>query len=295
MQLLQERDFGQKVNAVFEFLKLNFVPLMTAMLYITGPVAIIAGMALGVYQSSMLSVLGSVETPSGGNPFLGNIFSTLTPAYFIYIFLFVIASVFASLTVYGYVLEYEERGGNVPIITPLDVWGRVKENILSYIGYSILLFIIIIFALCFLIIPGVYVSVPLSLIYMVLMREKLGFSQAMSRCFYLIKDKWWSTFGLIVIMSVIQAIVAYIFQIPTLIFYVLKMLHILESGSTIVSTISGVIATIGGILVSSILNLAIVFQYYNLLERHEGLGIMNAIGSIGSVQAPRTDLREEEF
>ena len=150
MQLLQERDFGQKVNAVFEFLKLNFVPLMTAMLYITGPAAIIAGMALGVYQSSMLSVLGVTETTSGGNPFLGNIFSTLTPAYFIYIFLFIIASIFASLTVYGYVLEYEERGGNVPSITPLDVWGRVKENILSYIGYSILLFIIVIFATCFL-------------------------------------------------------------------------------------------------------------------------------------------------
>lgn len=292
MQLLQERDFGQKINASFEFLKLNFKPLMVAMLYIAGPVSLIAGVAGGVYQSNMFSELGDIQS---GNPFLQNFATTFTIPYFIYAILIVIASVFASLTVYGYVLEYEKRGGNVPAITPVDVWERVKENIVAYIGYSIVLMFIVIFACLFLIVPGIYIGVCLSLIYFVFMRENLGFGDAMSRCFYLIKDKWWSTFGLIIVMTFIQSIISYVFQIPSMIFMVLKMFHILDAGTTVVATVTSMIGTLGSILTSSLVNLGIVFQYYNLIERREGHGIMNAINSIGTAQTPRTDLREEEF
>jgi len=60
-------------------------------------------------------------------------------------------------------------------------------------------------------------------------------------------------------------------------------------------TIGGVISTIGSMLVQSLVLVAIVFQYYNLVERREGSGIINSINNIGKTDIPRTDQKEEEF
>ncbi len=288
IQLLQERDFGQKINAAFEFLGQNFKPLLTAMLYIAGPAAIVAGFFNGLYQSNVMNLQKS--TVPGSDPF-ANMFSAfnqvLTPAYFLLIIFTVAASLLASLTVYSYVLKYEEQGGPTPTITPRDVWDVVRTNVLSYLGYSIVLLIIFIFTIVFLVIPAIYLGVVFSIIYMVMLRENISLSTAMSRCFYLIRDKWWSTFGLIIIMGIIQGIVGIIFQLPLTAVTILKALKLYEGDSTILTTIAGVIGTLGSTLTSCLLNLAVVFQYYNLVEKKDGVGILSAIQNIGQNQKIR--------
>jgi hypothetical protein len=293
IQLLQERDFGQKINATFEFLGQNFKPLMTAILYIAGPPALIGGIFAGVYQSNMLSMLGRTPTDVT-NPF-SSLAAVFSVSYLLFILFVVVASLATSLSVYGYVLEYDKRGGSTPTITPTDVWERVKANLGDYVVTSIILFFVLIVATLLLIIPGIYLSVCFSLIFIVIMRENLSFEAAYKRCLYLIQDKWWSTFGLIVVVSIIQSIIGYIFQIPTLIFTVLKAMQVLENSSynTIFASISGIVGTLGQILTSVLLNLAIVFQYYNLVERRDGAGIIGAIQSIGNAEAPRTEQRED--
>jgi hypothetical protein len=286
IQLLQERDFGQKINTAFEFISQNFKPLLTAMLYIAGPAAIVAGIFNGMYQSNVMRDAANAGSV-GGSPF-GNSFSNiLTPAYFITIAALGIASIFASQTVYAYVLKYEEQGGPTPTITPIAVWDIVKSNILTYLGYSIALFFIIVVAAICLVIPAIYVGVVFSIIYIVMLRENVGLSTAMSRCFYLMKDKWWSTFGLLLIMSFIQGIIGIIFQAPLTVVTVLKVLKLYEGDSTILTTIAGVIGTLGSVLTSCVLNLAIVFQYYNLVEKKDGVGILSAIDNIGKNEIVR--------
>jgi hypothetical protein len=280
IKLLQERDFGQKINTTFEFIGQNFKPLLTAMLYIAGPAAIIAGFFNGLYQSNVLNTAANA-TSVDASP-LGSAFANvLTPMYFLTIIFIGIATVFASQTVYAYVLKYEEQDGATPAITPSVVWDIVKVNIIAYIGYTILLTLILIAAFVFLVIPAIYIGVVFSIIYMVMLRENLGLSQAMSRCFYLIRDKWWSTFGLVIIMAFIQGIINMVFQAPVLIVTILKALKIYEGDSDILMTISGIIGTLGSVLTSCIINLAIVFQYYNLVEKKDGTGILAAIDNIG--------------
>ncbi len=288
IQLLQERDFGQKINASFEFLGQNFKPLLTAILYIAGPAAIVAGFFNGLYQSNVFNLQQS--TVPSTDPFanmLGAFNQAFTPTYFFLIIFTVAASLLASLTVYSYVLKYEEQGGPTPTITPRDVWDVVRTNVLSYLGYSIVLLIIFIFTIVFLVIPAIYLGVVFSIIYMVMLRENISLSTAMSRCFYLIKDKWWSTFGLIIIMGIIQGIIGFVFQVPITIVTVLKALKLYEGDSMVITTIVGIIGTLGSVLTSCLLNLAIVFQYYNLVEKKDGVGILSAIQNIGQNQKIR--------
>jgi hypothetical protein len=288
IKLLQERDFGQKINATFEFIGQDFKPLLTAMLYIAGPAAIVAGIFNGLYQSNILNKQLSVA-PS--TDFLANLsvaFSqAFTPVYLLLITFTVITSLLASLTVYAYVLKYEEQGSSTPTITPIDVWDTVKSNIMAYFGYTILLFVIIIVAAVLFVIPAIYISVVFSIIFVAMLRENINFQTAMSRCFYLIKDKWWSTFGLIVIMAIIQSIVGIVFQAPLFVVTILKTLKLYETNSEILITVSGIIGTLGQTLVSCLINLAVVFQYYNLVEKKDGVGILSAIDNIGKNEIVR--------
>ncbi len=278
IQLLQERDFGQKINTTFEFIGQNLKPLLTAILYIAGPAAIIAGIYGGLYQSNVLNLGPKLDSSS---PFNGALDQVFTPTYFLLGLFSVVASLLASLTVYAYVLKYEDQGGPTPTITPTDIWDIVKANILSYSGYTLLLFILIIIGLLLLVIPGIYFAVIWSIIFMVMLRENVSFGTAITRCSYLVKDKWWSTFGLIVIMGIVQSIVGIVFQTPTFILSILKALKIYDGDSQILIVISGIIATLGATLTSCLINLAVVFQYYNLVEKKDGVGMLSAIDNIG--------------
>jgi hypothetical protein len=77
--------------------------------------------------------------------------------------------------------------------------------------------------------------------------------------------------------------------------YTLVFFQIGDGMNDIWMTISGVIATVGSVLVRSLVLVAVVFQYYNLVERREGSGIISAIDNIGKPDSPRTNQREEEF
>jgi hypothetical protein len=290
--LLQQRDFGQKINVTFEFVIQNFKPLMLALLYIAGPPSLIGGFFMGSYQSNMLGIQKKILSGDSGSDFPFSSVYEMGGSVLIFTVFVVIASVASTLVVNAYMLEYEEGNRN---ITPEIVSNRLKNYIGKGIGYTIVTFIFVLIATLFFLIPGIYVGVSLSFMYMVMMRENLDLGDTFRRCFYLIKDKWWSTFGLLIIVGIISSIIGYVFQIPTLIVTLSSFFKIGDGMNDIWMTIGGVISTIGSMLVQSLVLVAIVFQYYNLVERREGSGIINSINNIGKTDIPRTDQKEEEF
>lgn len=289
--LLQQRDFGQKINATFDFVIQNFKPLILAVLYIAGPPALIGGFFMGSYQSGILDIQKSILKDGSDGIWNSSFTNTISSVGFLAIFLGM-ASIAATLAVNAYMLEYEEGNRN---ITPEMVWNRLKGYILKSIGFTIVMFFVVIVATLFFILPGIYVGIVLSLMYIVMMRENLDLGATFRRCFYLITDKWWSTFGLLIIMGLISGIIGYIFQIPTLIVTLSSILQIGDGMNDIWSTVGGVIATVGSVLVRTLVVVAIAFQYYNLVERRDGSGILGAIDNIGKTETPRTGFREEEF
>lgn len=288
IQLFKQRDFGDKINATFQYVSQNFRSFSLALLYIVGPVAVLAGIASGVMQSNMLKLVGESANANTKNPFYA--FQMLgfftSPTFWLTMLFSVLANAAVILTTYAHMKLYERtNGGEVSVA---DVWAEVQPAIGRVIIISLLVSIITGVAMVFLIIPGIYVGVVLSLALAVTSFEGTGFGETWDRCFKLIRDKWWSTFGLIIVMAIIVGIVGLIFAIPTAIIGFFIGAKMLPDVSTAWLVVGNVIALVGRTLLNAIIYLAIGFQYTNLVERQEGRGLISAIDSIGASAQPRT-------
>ena len=288
IQLFQQRDFGNKINATFQYLVENFRSLGMALLYIVGPLAVASGIASGIMQSNMIRLIGESANAKTSNPLaafqLLSFFSS--PAYWLVLLFGLLANVAVVLVTYSHMKVYERtKGQNVSVEA---VWAEVQPAIGRAIIISILSSIITGVATMFFIIPGIYVGVVLSLALAVTVFEGADFGQTWERCFKLIRDKWWSTLGLIVIMIVIVLVIGMVFAIPTALIGLFVGMKALPDMSTGWLIIGNVIALVGRTLLNAVVYLAIGFQYTNLVERQEGRGLLSAIDSIGAPIEPRT-------
>jgi hypothetical protein len=321
--LEQERDFGDKINASFTFVSQNFKTIFLSVLYFAGPLSMIGGIANGIVQSNNLAFVSAGSTkPRGTNP--GEIFANsfgdsfthlLTLNYLIAVIFLILASVTVAITVFAIMMEYKE---NPESLTIERVWERMKTiflPVLGSYGVTILIFIMIVIAFVGIIgalISGVggifggflsgmigivgfiivfYFFVIYSLSPAIVAYEGIGAWEALGRAKFLIKDKWWSTFGLIMIIGIINSFVAMIFGAPAMIVTFMKVLKVGGGISGNVPLIvTTVISTVGQVLVSSLTYIAISFQYFNLVEKREGNALKMLIEGIGQ---KKLDLNED--
>jgi hypothetical protein len=167
------------------------------------------------------------------------------------------------------------------------------------IGVGILVALLLTVSLIFFILPSIYFSVVLSLLGPIMIIERKSFSQAFSRSFFLISEKWWSTFGLIVVTTIIGGVMAITFAIPQYFFTFLIASHKVANTSSqpalweqIGIVVSGMIYTIGSNLLQSIVVVAVTFQYYNLVERKEAKGLLSKVEDFGKAEEVKRNLDE---
>ena len=321
--LQQERDFGDKINASFTFVSQNFKTLFLSVLYFAGPLSLIGGIANGIVQSNNLDLTTSgTAKPRGTSP--GEVFANsfgnsmsqfFTLNYLIAIIFLILASVTVAITVYATMLEYKEN----PEALSIDrVWARMKTIFLPVLGsYVVIIFIFMLIIIAFVATIAAIVSsgggilagflsgiigivgfiialfffVMYSLSPAIVAYEGVGAWEALSRAKFLIKDKWWSTFGLLMIIGIINSFVAMIFGAPAMIVTFMKVLKVGGGISGNVPLIvTTMISTVGQVVVSALTYVAISFQYFNLVEKREGNGLKMLIEGIGQ---KKLDLNED--
>ncbi len=281
IELRRTRDFSAKVNATFEFLRQNFKVMAKCLIFISGPFILLQGLFSGLYQKEALSF-----DPAGagvfGN-FLGDTFLWLGISMIFLIFGYIIS----LIVVFEFIRLYETKENPESIDVP-EIWETVKQYLLPMIGAGIVIAIVISVGILFLIIPGIYLMVVLSLIAPIMIIERKSFSDAFSRSFKLISEKWWSTFGLIFITTMIAGFMAFVFAIPQYIFTFLIAFHKTsdvgaqpELWQQTGLIISSMIYSFGANLLQSVVFIAIAFQFYNLIERREAQGLMNKVEGFG--------------
>ncbi|MBN8824130.1 MULTISPECIES: hypothetical protein [unclassified Spirosoma] len=295
IQLFQQRDFGDKINTTFQYITQNFRSLGVSLLYIVGPVALMAGIASGVMQSNIFD-LGKTAEDAGRDssaPFAVGYalaLSFFSPAFWITMLFSLLAILAVSLATYAHMKVYARKTQpNAPTsftgtvdISVAEVWEEMQPLIGRGVLISVLSAIISFIATMFFVIPGVYVGIVLSLGLVVTTFEGTDFGETWNRCFALIRDKWWSTFGLIIVMGIISAVVGMIFSVPAGIIGILTGMKLLPNITSFWLILGNVIATVGGTLLRALIYVAIGFQYTNLVERQEGRGLLSAIDSIGT-------------
>ena len=321
----RERDFGSKISATFDFLSSQFKPFFKCLAYFALPGALLMGIGLALFMGKATGFYASLfegarhggNVPAAGSvdPLAmyrgwGGVGFALTMLGGLVTFLLLNSTVYAYLRVRMHLPATET-------VQPRQVWawmrprlGRVVLACLLLLalglgllvvlgiavggiglaagsgssGVWVVLLVVVGYALIF------WLSVCLALYFPVLWLEDVGPADALRRSFYLIRGKWWSTFGLGIIMVMIQSFMGYLFAIPM---YGLMMLDILQltktstsSGSSLPMQAATLLYAGGAVLLLTLPLLAMSFQYFNLAERRDNIGARQQLAQLGQLAAP---------
>ncbi|AKQ46714.1 hypothetical protein TH63_15540 [Rufibacter radiotolerans] len=280
IEFREERDLGQKINATFGFLRQNLKPLLRLMLVFVVPFALLAGIFSGIYQSRQLAeVTGAVRHDSLGAWSFANSINSLH--YWVSIFFSLVGVVLLMLTVYSYMIRYQDQDGQVET---QEVWDDIKTHFISLLYSSIGLLVLVLLATLLLVLPGIYVSVALSMYALVMLREEVNLMEAVERCFHLIKGNWWASFGFLMLVLIIQGVIGFVASLPAIVVYVFRILHLPFPGgdSDLLLIIASSFTTVLSLLLYVIYITAIAFLYYDLVEKKEGLGYLEKVNQIGA-------------
>jgi hypothetical protein len=321
IDLHQTRDFSRKLNATFEFVKQNFKPLTKSILYIAGPPMLIASLLIGtLYADFLKTMIGSAATgdPSGFESFLSVSFWSQIVLMMIFLF---IGSVSIIATINSYIILYEEKQSNQ--IAVEEVWARVRSTFMMYMGtiilYSVLLMVasialavpifyasqispaITVIGFIALFIAFFYVAYGTTFVFFIRGYEKAGFIDSIVRSLYLVRGKWWSTFGLILVLSMLAGTISSIFFIPWYIMFLTTTMHDLTSGTVtepsmtmqIISTTLLTLYYLSQMILHIFPYIGIAFQYFNLVEMKEARGLMGQIDSIGQADQRPSPANED--
>lgn len=316
----RERDFGAKIGATFDFLGSQFKPFFKSLAYFALPGALLMGIGLGLFMGKATGFYaamfgaakrGGASAMNNVNPLdmyrgWGGVGLALAMLGGFVTFFFLSSTVYSYLRVRLYLPATET-------VQPRQVWdwmrprlGRVLLAGLLLMGLWLgamvvlglvfagiaaaggagwaVLFIILLY------VAVIWLAVCLGLYFPVLWLEDVGPMEALRRSFYLIRGKWWSTFGLGLVMVMIQSMMGYMFAIPMYGLMFMDVLQLTKTGTASSPSLLMQAATLlysgGAVLLLALPLLAMSFQYFNLAERRDSIGARQQLAQLGQPPAP---------
>jgi len=287
IEFKKKRELGEILTDTFAFIRSNFKQLFSTILKTSAPILVLLVIALIFMTYSYSDFIGTIgfdlqnSSPGSFNSGL-MIISILV--------LVVIGILFYGIlfgTILHYIKSYIHNQG---IIDTEEVKKGVKKDYGRIIGLSLISGLITGFGflLCFL--PGIYLYVPMSLVFAILIFKNLKTFETISYSFELIKNEWWITFVTLLVISIIGFFISGIFAIPAFVYGMLKGFAMATEGSfsdpsSMVDWISITLSVIGDLVRYFIMYLltsvSSAFIYFNLNERKYHTGTLEQIDSLG--------------
>jgi len=272
IEFLRTRDIGEVLNASMYFIRDHFKPILRSVIYIAGPVLLVVVIISSFYLAG--------EFSAGENPIVTTMNGNILLLFVNNVLAMLVTIVIVAI-MYEYIFLCYQQGIRAYEVD--EVWYAVKKRILLYVMYSVLTGIITFIGLLFLIIPGIYIAVTLSFVYMVAFLEDRSFAGAVSRCYEFIQGHWWNTFGLLLLAYVIYYIISMLFSLPALIYGAVIGLMAAGGGETSISYFLSFVIN----LFSSVSYVAIIlpvtalaYQYFNIMERKYAPGLSRDIENL---------------
>jgi len=281
--LFKVRNFGEIFNDTFSFIRQNLWPLVRPSIIIAGPLFFLSGLFLGSgmgqYYKTALGSVGEDVTDFGA---MDSFSMDMVVSYGIGYFFIIVGYVLFIAIINSYIILYRGSGNGTYEITTTMVWQEAKKHL----GWLMFTFIVVSFLIgigfIFCLIPGIFLSVPLSLIFILRMEErKLSLGEALKKCFKLTENYWWLTFGIILLLSLIYSLVGSTISLP--VSFLLMGSAFLDAGliDTVAQSLLMGITHLFTFLLSGILYVGIAITYYSHRERMEGISLANKIDSLG--------------
>ncbi len=277
IELRKIRDLSENLNDTFGFIRQNFKPLVTSFLVIAGIFMLANSILNGIYQGGVMG--GAIkDVMLGKRDTTRSPFWMLNGTYFVVVSLAWINFIAMSTGITCYMKLYDRLQKQPPTIQ--EVWDEFKKYFLKVLLYSIPIALLTAAGFIFCIAPGVYLAVVFVPFSIALIVEDETFSGAWDRCFALIKNNFWSSLGLYVLVYIIYSFSAGI----------ISGVFALLTGLASYFTTKDITTTIG--IATSVLNIfsfvfyivfyvSVVLHYFNLAERQYGTGVMQRLNTLG--------------
>ena len=259
----KKRSPGTVISDSFLFLKSHYNPLSKLILTYVFPFMVLYAAASVFLQKKIETSIDLTDqeqliqniVPVYGNLFLLSLFGLFVQALYIGTF-------------YTYVEACIRKGSRDFKIS--EISHLLFPNTLLALGISLVVSLIVFSGLFLCIIPGIYFANSLSLSLFIVILEKKGIGNAITRSFQLAGVKWWDTFMLNLAGLLLIILVTLLFSVPSLIMGFSSSPISLKPGNVseypmwywILSGVSSVVANLFYIVIYTFY----VFQYFNILE-----------------------------
>ena len=283
IEFKKQRELGEILSDTFAFIRTQFKPFMSTYFKIVAPYLVILLISMGFYLYSFNSVL-DFNTQSSNAIFSG-------VSMFIGILIFIVALILvyaiSQSTVLHYIKSYSNNQGQIDFD---EIKKDVYDTLWSFIGLGIIVVLSIGVGFLFCFIPGIYLAVPLSLSFsiMVFMNKSVGDSYSYG--FTLVKDEWWMTFATLFVVGIIVGITGYAFSLPGIIYQYAKMgifsgemdaMGMTNSFIDPIYMILNMVGTLAQLLLNIISIIAGAFIFFNLNEKKNFTGTFERIQNLG--------------
>lgn len=285
IEFKKQRELGQILSDTFAFLRTQFKPFFSTYFKIVGPYLLVMMITLGLYMyfvgNGFNAAIYSTSSDEAAS------FATMFVVGLLYLVAMVTVYVMSQSTVLHYIKSYANGKGQTNLE---EIKSEVYKRFGSFLGLGFLVGLSIMVGFMFCFIPGVYLYVPLTLAFCILVFDNMGVSDAYGYSFTLVKDEWWMTFATMFVVGIIVGVASYAFAIPAVIYQYAKM-GIL-SGEVDAENIMGVfqdpiylllnmVGTLAQFLLNLIAVVAGVFIYFNLNEKKNFTGTYERIQGLG--------------
>lgn len=243
------------LSEAFRFVRVHARPLGTIVLTIGGTYLLIPMLLFAIATFSQNALLTGIAS-----------------------FLSFFAPTLVNTVVCCYIVFYMDEP-NRPISVQ-EVWGASKLFLSKILLGNLLYSLGVGLGLVFFLIPGIYLSVAMAFIPVILIHERYSVMESIDHSITTVKGYWGQTFGVLAIMMLLLIFISIFLSLPQMlitVFYMSMSANIGETSMQLVLVLVNAVAELGSLIGYTLFITAITFQYYNLIERKEAVGLMERV------------------
>ena len=225
----RRRDVGKMLSDTFQFLSAEWKPFFGTILKTSIVPILIAICAMVYYAMSSVSFLGNFSQTADFQDFFDFNFSELLLPIVAFFFSYLIAYALITVSALAYIKSYIVNRG---VVNFEEVQNSTKDKFWSYVGLFVMNGIIVGFGLLFCFLPGIYLGVVLSLSICLLIFQDKSVLDAVNDSFSFIKEHWWETFGILLLVQIIIAVVGGVVSLPATLYQAADIASLMQNGGS---------------------------------------------------------------
>lgn len=278
-----KRNFGEKMNASFDFIKENWKPIFKYITYLLLPLCLVQALSINGLMSGTLNMASLQQNP-GVAPGLESFGVMFFVSYGAMILCYMIGGVLITSLLYALVQLYNSREERLMGITMKELRAPLMHNVKRYFILVLVLIPITIGAFALIVLLGALM--PLSLVFLIpaiiaymipmmllpsiYLFEKVGVWSAFAKAFRLGFATWGGIFAIVFIMGIIAGILQGITMTPWYVATIVKYMFTLsDPGSAVgVSPLYNLLVYLLAILQSFGTYLAMTFTLVGLAYQY---------------------------